>query len=91
MDNPLAPAYTPGAGAHRIEKGGYDMTKAKARKRAKSKAGQKVKKREDNATQSGSDARAGKFDPGPNTISSPYANAGPKNFSGARRGAARSR
>jgi hypothetical protein len=67
------------------------MTKAKARKRAKAKAGQKAKKREANAAQSGPDTRPGKFDPGPNTISSPFADASPKNFGGARRGAARSR
>ena len=67
------------------------MTKAKARERAKAKAGQKAKKREANADQPGPEARPGQFDRGANTIKSPRVNAGGKNVSGAKRGAARSR
>ena len=67
------------------------MTKARARQRAKAKAGQKAKKREANAGQPGQKIRPGQFDPGPGSIKSPHVNANIKNFAGARRGAARSR
>ena len=67
------------------------MTKAKARQRAKAKAGQKVKKREAAADQAGPKVRPGQFDPGSGSIKGLDVNASAKNFAGARRGAARSR
>ncbi len=67
------------------------MTKAKARQRAKAKAGQKAKKREAAADQPGQKIKPGQFDPGSGSISSPRANPNTKNFGGARRGAQRSR
>ena len=67
------------------------MTKAKARQRAKAKAGQKAKKREASAAQPGQKIPPGKFDPGPGSIKGPRVNANIKNFGGAKRGAARSR
>ena len=67
------------------------MTKAKARERAKAKALQKAKKREAGTGQPGEKIRPGQFDPGAGTIKGPIANAGAKNFAGAKRGAARSR
>ena len=67
------------------------MTKAKARQRAKAKAGQKVKKREAAADQPGQKVRPGQFDPGAGSIKGLDVNATAKNFAGARRGAARSR
>lgn len=67
------------------------MTKAKARERAKAKAGQKAKKREAGTDQPAQKIKPGQFDPGPGSITSPGANAKAKIFSGARRGGARSR
>ncbi len=67
------------------------MTKAKARQRAKAKAGQKAKKREPKTEQPDQNIRPGKFDPGPNTIKSPRVSGRAKDFSGARRGASRSK
>lgn len=67
------------------------MTKAKARQRAKAKAGQKAKKREAGANQPGQKIRAGQFDPGPSSIKSPRVNANARNFARTQRGAARSR
>ena len=67
------------------------MTKAKARKRAKAKAAQKAKKREANAGQPGQKIRSGQFDPGAGSIKSPVVNANTRTFSGAKRGAPRSR
>ena len=67
------------------------MTKAKARLRAKAKAGQKAKKRAANADQPGPKAPPGQFDPGPGSITSPKGNTNPKNFSKQKSGAARSR
>ena len=67
------------------------MTKARARQRAKAKSGQKAKKRESNAGQTGQKIPPGQFDPGPGSIKSPLAKSGAKNFAVARRGAARSR
>ena len=67
------------------------MTKAKARARAKAKAAQKARKREANAGPPGHEIRPGLFDPGAGSIKSPRVNANTKNFSGAKRGAARSR
>jgi hypothetical protein len=74
-----------------IRQGEPDMTKTKARQRAKTKAGQKAKKREASADQPGQKIPPGKFDPGPGSIKSPLAKSGGKNFAVARRGAARSR
>ncbi len=67
------------------------MTKAKARQRAKAKAAQKVKKRQDNTDQSAQKIRPGQFDAGAGSIKGPSANPGANNFAGAKRGAARSR
>jgi hypothetical protein len=60
------------------------MTKAKARERAKAKAGQKVKKREANAAQPEQALRPGQFNQGQNPTASPSVKANAK-------GAARSR
>ena len=67
------------------------MTKARARERAKAKAGQKAKKREANPDQPGQKIHPGQFDPGAGSITSPSKYANAKNVGGARRGAARSR
>ena len=67
------------------------MTKARARERAKAKAGQKVKKREANADRTDQNIRPGQFDPNAGSTKRPNANANAKNFGGARRGAARSK
>lgn len=67
------------------------MTKAKARQRAKAKAGQKARKREAGDDRPGQKIRPGQFDPGPGSIKSARANANPKHFAGAKRGAARSK
>jgi hypothetical protein len=67
------------------------MTKARARERAKAKAGQKVKKRETNAGQTDQPTRPGQFDPGVNAMKKGGENTGAKSFGGARRGAARSK
>ncbi len=67
------------------------MTKAKARQRAKAKAGQKAKKREIDAAQPGQKAQRGHFDPGSNSITKPMVSTNAKNFAEARRGSTRSR
>ena len=67
------------------------MTKAKARERAKAKAGQKAKKREANPGGPEQKVRQGQFDPGAGSIKGPRVNANPKGGAGARRGSARSR
>lgn len=67
------------------------MTKAKARERAKAKAGQKARKREANAGQPGQAIRPGQFDPGTSSIKGPRVNASTKNLARTKRGAARSR
>ncbi len=67
------------------------MTKAKARQRAKTKAGQKARKREANADRPGRKIQTGHFDPGASSIKGPRVNANTRNFSRAKRGAARSR
>ncbi len=67
------------------------MTKAKARVRAKAKAGQKIKKREAAAGQPDQNMRQGKFDPGANIKKVSGGNPNTKIQAGARRGAARSR
>ncbi len=67
------------------------MTKARARQRAKAKAGQKARKREANADRPGQNIQPGRFDPGASSIKVPRVNANTRKFSGAKRGAARSR
>jgi len=67
------------------------MTKARARKRAKTKAAQKARKREANASKPKQKTQSEQFGPRTGSIKSPRKNADIKNFAGARRGAARSR
>lgn len=67
------------------------MTKARARERAKARAAQKTKKRDDSAQPTGPKIRPGQFDPGSGSISGPKAGAETRRFAGARRGGARSR
>ena len=67
------------------------MTKARARQRAKAKAGQKARKREATADRPEQKIRPGQYDPGAGSIKGPRMNANTKNFAGAKRGAARSR
>ena len=67
------------------------VTKAKARQRAKAKAGQKAKKRQANAESSTQVLKPGHFDPAADLAKNPRMNLTAKNFSGAKRGAARSR
>ena len=67
------------------------MSKARARERAKAKAGQKAKKRATAADQADQNIQQGKFDIGGGSIKAPGGNARSKNFGGARRQAARSR
>jgi hypothetical protein len=67
------------------------MTKAKARQRAKAKAGQKAKKREATADRPGQKIQPGQFDPGASSIKGPRVNANTRKFALAKRGAARSR
>ena len=67
------------------------MTKAKARQRAKAKAAQKIKKREANADQPEQKNTSEGFDKSGGSIKSPFVSANTKTFSGARRGAPRSR
>lgn len=74
-----------------IWKGSEDMTKAKARIRAKANAAQKAAKRENNANRPDQLRRPMQFDPEAASIKSPRRNAKTKNFSGVRRGGARSR
>ena len=66
------------------------MTKAKARERAKAKAGQKARKRDANAGQPGQ-TRPGQFDPGPGSIKSPRYNTDTTHAASGKRGSARSR
>lgn len=66
------------------------MTKARARERAKAKAGQKIKKREANADRTDQTIRTGQFDPGASSIKKAGSNTGAKVVGGARRGGARS-
>lgn len=61
------------------------MTKARARQRAKAKAGQKTKKHAAEAD------RPGKFDPGSGSIKRPAAAASTRNFAESRSGSARGR
>ena len=86
----MVPASLAFVRAMPVWKGGDDMTKARARERAKAKAGQKARKREAGTDQPGQKIRPGQFDPGAGSISSPT-KANAKTLAGARRGAARSR
>jgi hypothetical protein len=67
------------------------MTKERARKRAKAKAGEKAKKRAAQAAQPDANMPSGKFDAGNNSIKKPGGGASNSNFAEARRGSARSR
>jgi hypothetical protein len=67
------------------------MTKAKARQRAKAKAAQKARKPEVNADRPGQQIRPGQFDPRALSIKSSGVNANVNNFTGAKRGAGRSK
>jgi hypothetical protein len=72
-------------------KGEHDMTKERARQRAKSRAAGKTGERKADAGGHDETTRPGRFDPGQGSIKSPGRNAGNVKFAGARRGAARSR
>ena len=72
-------------------KGSEDMPKAKARIRAKANAAQKAAKLENGANRPDQLRRPMQFDPEASSIKSPRTNAKTKNFSGVRRGSARSR
>ncbi len=67
------------------------MTKARARKRAKAKATQKIKKRQAAAGLPGPTIRPGQFDPQSSSIKGMVDNATIRKFAGAKSGAARSR
>ncbi len=67
------------------------MTKARARQRAKAKAGQKAKKLANAAAHPGQELKRGQFDPGSGSIKTPGAKANTRNFAASGRGAARSR
>ncbi len=72
-------------------KGEQDMTKERARQRAKSRAAGKTGERKADAGGHDETTRPGRFDPGQGSIKSPGRNAGNVIFGGMRRGAARSR
>jgi hypothetical protein len=78
-------------GVRQALKGGQIMTKARARERAKAKAGQKAKKHESAAAHPGEEIKRGQFDPGSGSIKTPGMKANTKSFSATGRGAARSR
>lgn len=67
------------------------MSKARARERAKAKAGQKAQKRKTAADATQPENKPGKFDAGANSIRKPGGGTNAGNFAEARRGAARSR
>ena len=67
------------------------MTKARARERAKAKAGQKAKKHESGAGHAGGDIKRGQFDPRSGSIKTPGAKATTRTFAASGRGASRSR
>lgn len=67
------------------------MTKARARERAKANALKKAKKRAANADQPSQQVRPGHFDPATHAIKGPGGNNKGNNFSGAKRGSARSK
>jgi hypothetical protein len=66
------------------------MTKARARERAKAKAGQKIAKRKAQADQPGKNDHPGRFDAGSHSIKGPGSNANVTNLGAAKRGAGRS-
>jgi hypothetical protein len=72
-------------------KGEHDMTKERARQRAKSRAAGKTGERKADAGGHDETTRPGRFDPGQGSIKSPGRNGGNVIFGGMRRGAARSR
>jgi hypothetical protein len=72
------------------QKGEEDMTKAKARLRAKANAARKAKKRKADAGKPEQKFPPGRFDPGTSSIKGPNMNTDAKSFSMAKRGAARS-
>ena len=86
-----AAAMTARTAPNGIVEGEDDMTKARARERAKAHAAQKTKKRDAKADGTDDKIRPGQFDPGAGSIKSPAKNTGNIGFPGARRGAARSR
>ena len=67
------------------------MSKARARERAKAKAGQKAQKRKAAADATQPENKPGKFDAGAHSIRKPGGGTNAGNFAEARRGAARSR
>jgi hypothetical protein len=67
------------------------MTKARARERAKAKAGQKAKKHESGVSHTGDEIKRGQFDPGSGSIKTPGAKATTRTFAASGRGASRSR
>jgi hypothetical protein len=67
------------------------MSKARARERAKAKAAQKIKKRQDTADQPDQNIHAGKFDPKAHGGGRPGVSVNSNNAGAVRRGAARSR
>ena len=72
------------------QKGEQDMTKAKARLRAKANAARKAKKRKADPGQTEPKFAPGRFDPGTGSIKAPSLKTSNKNFSRTTRGAARS-
>ncbi len=74
-----------------VWKGNHDMTKAKARQRAKAKAAEKIKKRRDNADQPAQETGPGQFDAREKSVPGPRESVRLTNVAGAMRGNARSR
>ena len=72
------------------QKGEEEMTKAKARLRAKANAARKAKKRKADAGKPEQKFPPGRFDPGTSSIKGPNMNTNAKSFGRANRGAARS-
>lgn len=66
------------------------MTKARAKERAKDNAVKKAKKRIEKAEHPDAAPQPGRFDPATLSIKSPHGNAKGNNFSGVKRGSARS-
>jgi len=67
------------------------MTKARARERAKGNALKKAKKRIANAAQASETVQTGTFDPGTKNTQARPMNPSANNFTGAKRGSARSK
>jgi hypothetical protein len=72
------------------QKGEEDMTKAKARLRAKANLARKAKKRKSAAGKPEQNFPPGRFDPGTSSLKSPNMNTNAKTLGKARMGAARS-